>query len=1100
MQTSGLAQTHIYSYFGASQAARGDYYEREKKVVIADLDEASGELRGLILTSDKDQYRANVQLSKDGKHIDDANCTCLQGSHCEHSAALLFRALRTGLLNSLEKSRATFEEEGAKSKSGLSPSFSGWVAGIEKEMGPVEARSSHQGSADSVCYLLGMDRSRMLTLSLAQLKTSDDKLNQCIPLSFELVSRRSSAFVSEDDSILVNLFLALNQACGLSTREAFPTSAETGTLLMSKLIATQRCFWHSSLESPLTFGATQTGRLFWKSTEEGRQVLSCTSSSERELIAFGGIAWYIDVENARIGTLKLPVPDAAIKSIFCAPAVEMDQAKEAYDALAALGPSFPKPSFEFNRKLVFVEPKPVLKLASHNRYCWGSRKANKFVSEPIAKVVFDYDKNIFGSASGDEVKSIVGKDFLIHTKNKDSELLYKKELESFGLSDLKSTPTPEYNTMMKFLGENSESDWLKLSSEGVTTLRNRGWHVEYCDDFPYEVTRPQEEPWTADWFSPEDGDSSLVSLDLGITIDGKRHQLLPILQAALSKLSGNDMLGSLDSLNVDGVFYAPLPDKRHVALPFERIKAIVSVLLELFEERGESTLKVTLFQLVQLADCGTDFHWDRRLRRLISRIKNYDGSKEILPPSSFKAELRPYQSEGLSWLNFLREFKLGGILADDMGLGKTVQTLAHICLEKEEGRLQKPYLIICPTSVLPNWRSEIEKFAPHLSVTVAWGMNRYSVFGEIKNSDIILTTYTLVLRDVKVWLKQRFSAVILDEAQAIKNPRTLLGQVVCRLKADYRLSLTGTPVENNLQDLWTQFNFLSKGLLKDLSTFNRLYRFPIERENDKVLLKKLQLKLKPFILRRTKELVAKDLPEKTIIIKKVELDGEQRDLYEALRLSMFERVKDTLACKGLGGSQLIFLDALLKLRQVCCDPRLVSLEAAKSITSSAKLDLLLDMLEELVSEGRRVLLFSQFTGMLDLIGAELIARNIEFVEIRGSTIDRATPVKTFQEGQVPIFLLSLKAGGTGLNLTAADTVIHYDPWWNPSVENQATDRAHRIGQTKSVFVFKLIASDTIEEKIVELQQRKGALASGFLSEGDSLPHNLCAEDLLSLLS
>jgi SNF2 family DNA or RNA helicase len=288
------------------------------------------------------------------------------------------------------------------------------------------------------------------------------------------------------------------------------------------------------------------------------------------------------------------------------------------------------------------------------------------------------------------------------------------------------------------------------------------------------------------------------------------------------------------------------------------------------------------------------------------------------------------------------------------------------------------------------------------------------------------------------------------------------------------------------------------GFLGDLTSFNRNVRNPIEKHKNIVMQHYLVAKVKPFLLRRTKELVATELPEKTVITKSVELEGAQRDLYETVRLAMYEKVQDALAVKGLAKSQIIILDAMLKLRQVCCDPRLVKLSSAAQVDNSGKLEQLLEMLEELLSEGKRILLFSQFTSMLDLIMPELEDRNIQFVQIRGDTKDRATPVQLFQSGQVPLFLLSLKAGGTGLNLTAADTVIHYDPWWNPAVENQATDRAHRIGQDKAVFVFKLIAAGTIEERMIELQDKKRAIAESIYGDEESISSKLTAEDLASL--
>jgi SNF2 family DNA or RNA helicase len=333
----------------------------------------------------------------------------------------------------------------------------------------------------------------------------------------------------------------------------------------------------------------------------------------------------------------------------------------------------------------------------------------------------------------------------------------------------------------------------------------------------------------------------------------------------------------------------------------------------------------------------------------------------------------------------------------------------------------------------------------------------------------------------------------------VKNPDTLAAQAIRNLDCNYRLCLTGTPVENHLGEVWSQFDFLMPGFLGDQSTFKTTFRTPIEKHKNSFVQKALAGRLKPFLLRRTKELVALELPEKTIITKQVELEGAQRDLYETVRLAMFEKVKEALATRGVAKSHIIVLDALLKLRQVCCDPRLVALPAAKKVKGSAKLDTLLEMTEELLSEGRKILLFSQFTSMLDLIVPELERRNLKYVAIRGDTKDRATPVTQFQSGKASLFLLSLKAGGLGLNLTAADTVIHYDPWWNPAAENQATDRAHRIGQKQKVFVFKMIATGTIEERMLELQERKRAIAAGIYTDDcDNVVSMLTAKEIENL--
>src|SRR5690242_6510475 len=389
--------------------------------------------------------------------------------------------------------------------------------------------------------------------------------------------------------------------------------------------------------------------------------------------------------------------------------------------------------------------------------------------------------------------------------------------------------------------------------------------------------------------------------------------------------------------------------------------------------------------------------------------------------------------------------------------------------------------------------TEAAKFTPNLRLVVWHGLDRHERLEEVGGADLVITTYTVLARDIEIMRGLEWHIVVLDESQAIKNPEAKWSSAVRQLNARHPLCLSGTPVENNLGEIWSQFAFLMPRLLGDRRGFARRFRTPIEKNGDDARRLLLARRSKPFLLRRTKGEVEADLPAKTEIVQRVVLEGDQRDLYETIRLTMHERVRREIAAHSLERSQIIVLDALLKLRQVCCDPRLVKLaamrkalsgsrgeaEAAPAVTSS-KLAALMQMLRELVREGRRVLVFSQFTSMLDLIKPELATAEIDYVELTGASRDRADPISRFQSGAVPVFLISLKAGGRGLNLTAADTVIHYDPWWNPAVENQATDRPHRIGQTKPVFVYKLIAAGTVEERILDLQAKKGSLAAGAL--------------------
>jgi SNF2 family DNA or RNA helicase len=515
-------------------------------------------------------------------------------------------------------------------------------------------------------------------------------------------------------------------------------------------------------------------------------------------------------------------------------------------------------------------------------------------------------------------------------------------------------------------------------------------------------------------------------------------------------------------------------------------------------------LEITPDAFSELVDAGVEFENSERIKTLAQRLKRFmEKNKTVSAVETapgFSSSLRSYQKEGLGWIEFLSECQAGGILADDMGLGKTVQTLAHIWKMKVEGRLNKPILIVCPTSVVQNWLSEAQKHSPELKVLSLTGPERENKFPLIKKFDIAVSTYALLHRDTEKLLPVEWSMVVLDEAQYIKNPATQAAAAAFKLQAETRLCLTGTPVENHLGELWSQFNFIAPGLLGTLKSFTNKYRTPIEKAHDKSRQKLLARRISPFLLRRTKAQVAEELPEKTIIIQPVELEGAQRDLYETVRLAMDERIRDEIALKGFKRSQIVILDALLKLRQVCCDPRLVKLDAAKRAGRGSKLSELMDVLPQLVESGRKVLLFSQFTSMLDLIAAELDDNKISYVQLRGDTRDRATPVKRFQNGDVPVFLISLKAGGTGLNLTAADTVIHYDPWWNPAVENQATDRAHRIGQDKPVFVYKMIATGTIEERILEMQKRKQAIADAVFDADRAGTVAITEDDLAYLLA
>lgn len=619
-------------------------------------------------------------------------------------------------------------------------------------------------------------------------------------------------------------------------------------------------------------------------------------------------------------------------------------------------------------------------------------------------------------------------------------------------------------------------------------------------------------------------------LSLGIEIDGETLDLAPMLADLLRRDAR--WLNARQMAAIDDIAIISLraPGGKRIDAPAGPLKAIVGAMVDLLTDPTRKQLKdgdplrlgawearrieALRAGLVQVHRVGTVNGWnndwqlqgDVGLAQLAKRLRSIGAPQPVAAPQGLQVQLRPYQLEGLAWLQYLRTQGLGGILADDMGLGKTAQALAHVLAEKEAGRLARPALVVLPTSLLFNWQAEAARMAPNLRVLALHGASRGQRYLQIADHDLVLTTYPLLWRDVEALAAQPFHLLILDEAQMVKNAGSRSARALRKLQAPHLLCLTGTPLENHLGELWAQFDFLMPGFLGDVRSFNARWRKPIEENGETLRAQLLAQRVRPFILRRRKQDVAKELPPRTEVIQRVQLQGKQRELYEAVRTTADKQVRRALERQSFDGAQITILDALLKLRQVCCDPRLVKGTTKTAHTMErAKLELLADMLPALVDEGRRVLVFSQFTEMLGLAAELLDTLALPYLTLTGQTPprQRGAVVRQFQaqdETSAPILLVSLKAGGLGLNLTAADTVIHLDPWWNPAVEEQATARAHRIGQDQPVFVYKLVVEGSIEERMLELQARKAALAQGVLGHDTEGAVKFSEADLRALLA
>ncbi len=1103
MIASRLTQRDIEIACGPPSFQRGVGYWEEGRVIDcrheetdeADLEIVSAKVRG----SGRRVYHQFIELRdhRGGVEID-GECSCPVGYNCKHVAAALLDLLDTLGREKLPENKAQpldswLEELKQASLQSMIPPREEYAPNVQHR----------------VVYVLEPDadaRGR----HILQVSTYKVRLlkrgGYGKPSRFSLERATSEYYISEflqpSDQEIARLLVDNNNFYYANYATSHTLKGELGELALQKMLLTGRCFWMDTDSPPLQLAPVRRIHFDWEQTDEGHQLTWALEPPADQLFRTE-MFWYIDTRTDMAGPVEHPgITPAQLEVLLDAPLIPEEHVEEISRRLLLEVPEYNiEPPLELKIERVEisgVEPVPQLAL-----------ETLQFDHEPplhCARLGFRYgDVLLRESPTGQPIAQVIDGD-TIYRIERDQEaegraITTLLEMGLLPLLDSHDRVTMDWNFPAADAVQTALM-WHEFIEHDLPELAAQGWEVEHTDAFKLSFTETDD--WDAEL---ETSGNQWFTLTLGVDVDGVRVNLLPVLVDILARASSSDHLREM--LDTQPHFLLPLDGDRWLKIPSERLRPIFETLVELYDRDPldkDGNLQLSRFQSVQIGELlnNPKLRWRGadELRELSQKLQDFTGIEPVDPPTGFNATLRPYQMQGLAWLQFLREFGFSGILADDMGLGKTIQTLAHILLEKQAGRLDKPALVIAPTSLMGNWRREAEHFAPDLDVLLLHGPERKGKFHLIEQADLVLTTYPLLRRDRKVLLEQEFHLIVLDEAQAIKNPKSQTTQVVFELYGKHRLCLTGTPLENHLGEIWSMFHFLMPGYLGPLERFNRIFRNPIEKGGDGLRREQLRKRIAPFMLRRTKSDVAAELPEKTEIIRSVVLEGRQRDLYESIRLAMDKKVRAEIKRKGFARSQIMILDALLKLRQVCCDPRLVSLPQAKNVTKSAKLELLMQMLPEMIEEGRRILLFSQFTSMLSIIEKELKAAGIDYCKLTGRTRKRDEVISRFQDGDVPVFLISLKAGGVGLNLTTADTVIHYDPWWNPAVENQATDRAHRIGQTKAVFVYKLITEDSVEDKILALQQKKQSLADAIYAKqgaGADAASALTAEDLNELL-
>lgn len=1020
-----------------------------------------------------------------GEDAVESRCTCAD-ERCVHAAALLLRLQRL-----LDWPRAMTPVER-------------WLHSVQAMQEPAGRPSVRFVESEPwpVLCLLALDTKTPLPRPTVRLVLAPDSAaRQWLPIGHARAQSHASR-----QAMLWQTRLAMLQPRTHASRSGFVLTGAAGADLLTELLQAGICRRAETLQ-PIRLSEPRQPPWHWQQDECGdsRIGLHWPAESDIRIFDLDGLH-YLDLASGELGALQLGRTTwETVHALPPVPAVEIPTLAAAWPPHPSLDavPPPPRP-MPIRRVDVPLRPIVVLGAARHTQrgdHVFHVRALAGYGACRLPLADTAWQQEVIRRVDGIQVRI---------RRDVETELRASRVLAQTGLVSLASllpdarrllAPTPDIRALGHREHYEGGAETFAALEAALQALTRAGFTLEYDPEMPFTVL-PAETQLQAVLDDSER--AGYTQFELAAQIDGEAVNLLPAVLHGLAQHAFS--LTPAADEPPDAHWLAPVGAGRWLPLPLAHLREWMAPLIECLDRSNvgdAAAVRVTRAQAMALSQAldreGVTVAGDQAasIAETLALLRAATlSATDVAVPPAFHGELRGYQREGLKWLQALRQCRLGGVLADDMGLGKTVQVIAHLLVEHEAGRLTRPALVVAPTSLVFNWLDEMARFAPTLECVGYTGPRRAALRSALVSAQVIVTSYALLAIDLDVLQEIDYSMLVLDEAQWIKNPATRAARAARKLHAEHRLVVTGTPLENHLGELWAHFDSVLPGYLGDYRAFKRSFRQPIELRHDDARRAILSQRIAPFLLRRDKASVAPELPPKTETILRVALDEPQRRLYESLRLALSKQVRDALAQYNPEQSRIVVLSALLRLRQICCDPRLVEHDGEPP--ASAKLAALLELIESLRADERQILVFSQFTSMLALIGKALDARHLAYATLTGDTTDRAAPVRRFQAHAVPILLASLKAGGVGLNLTAADAVIHYEPWWNPAVETQAIDRAHRIGRERPVFVYKLLCEDTIEEKIEAMKREKSQLADAVLGSVQASTPRLDADALYRL--